>query len=175
MNLERRKSSIGAPPTATRSDATSRWRATTPRSVSKRFEDRRCTEMISNVTCSIDHEVNPRQERPKTNADHWLSLAAAPTFAIMALLTGMHGGSTPEMLCSATQDPSPMTGMVSMYLLMSAFHSAPWLKLISRRGSSARWSSYRPIDADGRAGCRPVTEASNALAAVHPDGALWRV
>ena len=59
--------------------------------------------------------------------EEWLSLAAAPTFAIMALLT--LAGGAPDMLCSA----SPLTGMVPMYLLMSAFHSAPWLKLASRR------------------------------------------
>src|SRR6266852_1907699 len=70
----------------------------------------------------------------------WLSLAAAPTFAIMALLTGVLGGGAPDMLCSAAQDGSPLSGMVPMYLLMSAFHSAPWLKLISRRRSGARRS-----------------------------------
>jgi hypothetical protein len=61
----------------------------------------------------------------------WLCLAAAPTFAIMALLTVVLGGGPPGMLCSAAQDASPLSGMVPMYLLMSAFHSAPWLKLIS--------------------------------------------
>jgi hypothetical protein len=66
-------------------------------------------------------------------AANWLSLAAAPTFAIMALLTGVLGGGEPDTLCSAAQDASPLTGMVPMYLLMGAFHSAPWLKLISRR------------------------------------------
>jgi hypothetical protein len=65
-------------------------------------------------------------------AADWLGLAAAPTFAIMALLTGV-GGGLPDMLCSAAQDASPLSGMVPMYLLMSAFHSAPWLKLISSR------------------------------------------
>ena len=65
-------------------------------------------------------------------AADWLRLAAAPTFAIMALLTGVGGGPA-DMLCSATQHASPLNGMVVMYLLMSAFHSAPWLKLISRR------------------------------------------
>jgi hypothetical protein len=64
-----------------------------------------------------------------------LSLAAAPTFAMMALLTGIHGGSMPDMLCSAAQDASPLTGMVPMYLLMSAFHLTPWLRLLSRRCS----------------------------------------
>jgi hypothetical protein len=59
-----------------------------------------------------------------------LSLAAAPTFAIMALLTGVLGGGD---ICSATQGAWPVSGMVPMYLLMSAFHSAPWLKLVSSR------------------------------------------
>jgi hypothetical protein len=69
-------------------------------------------------------------------AAHWLCLAAAPTFAIMALLTGVLGGGPPDMFCSAAQDASPLSGMVPMYLLMSAFHSAPWLKLISRARSA---------------------------------------
>lgn len=69
-----------------------------------------------------------------------LCLAAAPTFAIMALLTGVLGGGPPDMLCSAGHDASPLTGMVPMYLLMSAFHSAPWLKLVSSRRSGARRS-----------------------------------
>jgi hypothetical protein len=46
------------------------------------------------------------------------------------------------MVCSAMQHGSPLGRMTPMYLLMSAFHSAPWLKLISSRrsgdGSSAR-------------------------------------
>jgi hypothetical protein len=65
-------------------------------------------------------------------AADWLYLAAAPTFAIMALLTGAGGGS-PDMLCSAAPGASLLGGMVPMYLLMSAFHLAPWLKLFSRR------------------------------------------
>jgi hypothetical protein len=72
---------------------------------------------------------------------NWLSLAAAPTFAIMALLTGVLGGP-PDTLCSAMQGASPLSGMIPMYLLMSAFHSAPWLKLVS--GSRSR---ARPIEA----------------------------
>lgn len=65
-------------------------------------------------------------------AADWLSFAAAPTFAIMALLTGVLGDSAPDMLCSAGQGASPLSGMVPMYLLMSAFHATPWLKLIAR-------------------------------------------
>jgi hypothetical protein len=59
-----------------------------------------------------------------------LGLAAAPTFAVMALLTGLHGGGAPDLLCSAAPDASPLGGMAPMYLLMAAFHLAPWLKLI---------------------------------------------
>ena len=66
----------------------------------------------------------------------WLSLAAAPTFAIMALLTVL--GGAPDMLCSAGHDASPLTGMVAMYVLMSAFHSAPWLKLAASRRIGGR-------------------------------------
>jgi hypothetical protein len=69
------------------------------------------------------------------DAADWVSLAAAPTFAIMALLTGVFGGGPLNMLCSAAREASPLSGMVPMYLLMSAFHLTPWLKLISRRQS----------------------------------------
>ena len=68
----------------------------------------------------------------------WLGLAAAPTFAIMALLTGVLGGGAPSMLCAAAPDAWPLSGMVPMYLLMSAFHSAPWLKLIRGRRGGGR-------------------------------------
>jgi hypothetical protein len=66
-------------------------------------------------------------------AARWLSLAAAPTFALMALLTALLGAGPGSILCSAMPDASPLTGMIPMYLLMSAFHLAPWLKLIASR------------------------------------------
>ena len=74
--------------------------------------------------------------RVAVRASDWLCLAAAPTFAIMALLTALIGGP-PDILCSAMQHTSPLSGMIPMYLLMSAFHSAPWLKLISSRRNGA--------------------------------------
>ncbi len=77
---------------------------------------------------------------PNLGLAAWLSFAAAPTFAIMALLAGVLGGGPSDTLCSAAQGASPLSGMVAMYLLMSAFHSAPWLKLISSRPSGARRS-----------------------------------
>ena len=93
--------------------------------------------MLSNTTHLVPPEVGQRREWPKASADCLLSLAAAPTFAIMALLTGIQDAGMPGMLCSAAHDASPLTGMVPMYLLMSAFHSAPWLRLSTnwRRGA----------------------------------------
>ncbi|OAF18127.1 hypothetical protein AXW67_06400 [Bradyrhizobium neotropicale] len=67
----------------------------------------------------------------------WLALAATPTFAIMALLTAVLGGGPADMLCAAGQG-SLLSGMIPMYLLMSAFHSSAWLKLISDRRRDAR-------------------------------------
>ena len=66
-------------------------------------------------------------------AASWLSLAAAPTFAIMALVAGTLGNAAPDMLCSAMSGASALGGMVPMYVLMSVFHLAPWLRLISGR------------------------------------------
>lgn len=85
--------------------------------------------------------IGAREERLATlarDAADWICLAAAPTLAIMAVLTGVLGGGPPDLLCSSTQDASPLSGMVPMYLLMSAFHSAPWLRLISRERSAVR-------------------------------------
>lgn len=71
----------------------------------------------------------------------WLSLAATPTFAVMALLTGVFGGGPSSMVCTSAHDASPLVGMfggmVPMYLLMSAFHSAPWKKVIFDRRTAA--------------------------------------
>jgi hypothetical protein len=67
----------------------------------------------------------------------WLGLAATPTFVVMALLTGVLGRGPMDGLCAA-EHGSPLAGMVLMYLLMGAFHSSPWLKLMSaRRRASA--------------------------------------
>jgi hypothetical protein len=87
--------------------------------------------MISDMIGLVDSDIARGRKRTKASAVRLLSLAATPTFAIMALLTAIHGGSMPDMLCSAARDGSPLTGMVAMYLLMSVFHLAPWLRLLS--------------------------------------------
>jgi hypothetical protein len=69
----------------------------------------------------------------------WLRLAAAPSFAIMALLTVALDSSLPNALCLAASHFG-LGGMTPMYLLMTIFHSAPWLNLISRRRNAAQYS-----------------------------------
>jgi hypothetical protein len=61
----------------------------------------------------------------------WLYLAATPTFAAMALLTALNG-SPLDGLC-LTGPGATLSGMLPMYLFMSAFHARPWLKLIVGR------------------------------------------
>ena len=87
--------------------------------------------MVGTMTCTYK-EGGPTKSGPLGAAES-LSLAAAPTFAVMALLTAVLGGGPLDALCSAGTEASPLTGMIPMYLLMSAFHTAPWLKLISNR------------------------------------------
>jgi hypothetical protein len=46
----------------------------------------------------------------------------------MALVTSVLGQA--DILCAAA---APLSGMTAMYLLMSAFHLPPWLRLIASR------------------------------------------
>jgi len=68
-------------------------------------------------------------------AGRWLALAAAPSFALMTVLSAY--GTAGDMICSA-QDSPMLGGMVPMYLLMTVFHCGPWLKLLVREGADAR-------------------------------------
>ena len=81
-----------------------------------------------------DHGIGTRQDWLATRfggyghaAARFLSLAAAPTFAVMALIAAI---GPADMLCAAMQGPLSLQGMVPMYGLMSAFHLAPWLRLV---------------------------------------------
>lgn len=58
-----------------------------------------------------------------------LAFAASPTFAVMAVVTSTLGDDSAETLCSAAH-ASPLSGMATMYLLMSAFHVAPWVRVV---------------------------------------------
>jgi hypothetical protein len=68
-------------------------------------------------------------------AAEWLGLAAAPTFAAMALATAVASDGTMGALCGT--GGWPLGGMAPMYLLMSAFHVSPWLRRIGGRGDEA--------------------------------------
>ncbi len=84
-----------------------------------------------------DLESGIRRGNGALNIARWLGLAAAPTFAMMALWTGL-SSDHPDMLCMSMQGSSPLSGMTVMYMLMGAFHLSPWIKLVSGRRSVAR-------------------------------------
>ncbi len=92
-------------------------------------------------------------------AADWLGLAAAPAFAMMALMTFCLGGGM-EPLCSATPFGSLMSGMAPMYLIMSAVHSAPWLRMIT--GARDGGFSFSPPSSARGAPAHPVASAPTA-------------
>jgi hypothetical protein len=62
-----------------------------------------------------------------------LALAAAPTFAAMALWTTIEA-DPPGMICAS--NPGWIEGMTVMYALMSIFHLSPWARLHSVRAET---------------------------------------
>lgn len=72
----------------------------------------------------------PRRNAVATKVADGLALIASPAFAAMAALTHMPDGG--PMPCSAAH-ASPLGGMATMYLLMSAVHTAPWIRIIHTR------------------------------------------
>ena len=71
------------------------------------------------------------QAARRSDPVEWLYLAASPIFATMAVFTAVAGGPA-DPLCAQGYGWS-LSGMVPMYLLMSVFHSRPWLNLAGRR------------------------------------------
>lgn len=65
-----------------------------------------------------------------------LRYGAAPTFAVMALVSAGSGGPL-DLVCGSG---SPLTGMGAMYTLMSVFHAGPWLKLTAGWREASRRS-----------------------------------
>lgn len=61
----------------------------------------------------------------------WPGLLATPVFAAMAVATYLTGATAMPMMGDA--DASLLTRMDTMYLLMSAIHLAPWLRLLAHR------------------------------------------
>ena len=79
-----------------------------------------------------------RGDAAGTPAASLLSLAAAPTFVVMALWSAVAGGPV-EVMCTSSHGALSLNGMVAMYALMSIFHVSPWLTLLSnwRNGDGA--------------------------------------
>ena len=109
---------------------------------------------------TIGHESRNAATR---GAADWLCLAAAPTFAIMALLEAVTAGA--DMICSGVRDAFPFDDMVTMYLIMSAFHLPPWLRLISGRGG---WSARSGSAASGPEPPRQTMSSSSSTTARPP-------
>lgn len=64
--------------------------------------------------------------------ERWLALAAAPTFALLAVVNLLAGDSHAGLLCWQAQPSWVPTGMTPMYLLMAVFHISPWFSLWDR-------------------------------------------
>jgi hypothetical protein len=92
----------------------------------------------------------------------WLRLAAAPTFAVMALATSLSPGPL-ERLCS-TAPTGPLCGMALMYLLMSIFHLPPWARI-------ARDGRRRLVRASGLWPLRPAAAIRRSAPPAQPGGA----
>jgi hypothetical protein len=64
-----------------------------------------------------------------------LGLVAAPTFVLLAYLTGIADEGTMGTSCPTTSEPMPWSSMALMYGLMGVFHAGPWLRWLGRRWS----------------------------------------
>ena len=89
----------------------------------------------STTPSEIQAPPSGRRDAAARGAARILALAASPAFAIMSLLTSVCRGDL------VMPNQSRLGGMVTMYLLMSVIHLAPWLELMpSRRRSAVRRS-----------------------------------
>jgi hypothetical protein len=88
------------------------------------------SQVCSGQVCSGGFDDKALRRSAALRSSNRLYLAAAPTFAIMALLTAVLGDGSAS--CSPA-GASALSGMLPMYLLMSVFHLPPWLKLIASR------------------------------------------
>ena len=84
------------------------------------------------MTTPPNAKVPPRGAR-------WLALAAAPTFALMALASAAHPAPA---ICAMAGGPSG--GMTAMYGLMALFHLSPWLTLTQPRPRERALNGERP-------------------------------
>jgi hypothetical protein len=98
-------------------------------------------------------------------AADWLCLAAAPTFAAMALLTGVQSSGPPDIFCSAMHGASPLGGIgacsdaelaehIRQQIAASRLHGEGYRKLWARLrfagGAQVKVQSYSKINNMGR-------------------------
>lgn len=96
--------------------------------------------MTMTTTCIDSRRPDPNRVRDVSHTSGltgWIHLAAAPTFAMMALLN-LLAVAPVGMLCSAGLGMSSLGGMTLMYALMGVFHASPWLEMISGMRSRVR-------------------------------------
>lgn len=62
----------------------------------------------------------------------WISLAAAPVFAIMAIVCVVWPGPM-ALMCAGDAGAFSLTGMAWMYALMSVFHAGVWLQVLDQK------------------------------------------
>jgi hypothetical protein len=72
--------------------------------------------------------TNTMRRDGMAGAARWLRLAAAPCFALLALLAALRPAGPLDALCG---DAAGIDGMAAMYLLMSVFHLPAWLVALS--------------------------------------------
>jgi hypothetical protein len=102
----------------------------------EQFYRTRRAEWSTVVTTGAFTSQAKRSTKAALDTAAGLHLAAAPTFAVMALVIGVFGANAMDEMCGIAGMPgmsSPLDSMASMYLLMAAFHLPPWLKLIALR------------------------------------------
>lgn len=86
------------------------------------------------MPAAADHTAKPGGTSA-ARASACLHLAAAPSFALMALATMLDASPMATMCSGGGGSPGEWSlgGMTPMYLLMAAFHLGPWLEMVSGR------------------------------------------
>lgn len=80
--------------------------------------------------------IRERQANTWPAEARWLSYAAAPAFAVMAVVTGVPTGAMPVTCLGGPE--TFLGGMAWMYVMMSVVHLPPWLRLLSRHDAADR-------------------------------------
>lgn len=115
------------------------WPAATGHGILKTWALHRPSDRHTCATAgenAMSSACNIADDATSLRAIDLLALAAAPTFATMALITGTFASDAAALICSAGSSASPLHGMAAMYALMCIFHLAPWLKrAIGRRAA----------------------------------------